>query len=76
MLFRSKTVPARSVEPPLPSTGAAIVREGDTFIFRGSGWGHGVGLSQWGTLALAKAGWNAERILELYYPGTDVKRYR
>lgn len=71
-----KTVPARSVEPPLPSTGAAIVREGDTFIFRGSGWGHGVGLSQWGTLALAKAGWNAERILELYYPGTDVKRYR
>jgi len=68
-------VPARPSPPPLPG-GAAIVREGDVFIFRGRGWGHGVGLSQWGALALAGEGWTAERILEHYYPGTHVKSSR
>ena len=66
-------VPAR---PSPPSQGGAIVREGDVFIFRGRGWGHGVGLSQWGALTLAGEGWTAERILEHYYPGTHVKSSR
>ena len=65
---------APSPQPlPSPSTASAIVREGDVFVFRGRGWGHGVGLSQWGALALANEGWTAERILEHYYPGTHVK---
>lgn len=42
------------------------------FIFAGKGWGHGVGLSQYGTCDLAKAGAKAETILELYYPGTRI----
>ena len=63
--------------PPAPPSGeGSIVREGDVFVFRGRGWGHGVGLSQWGALALANEGWSAERILEHYYPGTRVKRSR
>ncbi len=41
----------------------------DSFIFAGKGWGHGVGLSQYGIYDLAKAGAKAETILELYYPG-------
>lgn len=41
----------------------------DSFIFAGKGWGHGVGLSQYGTCDLAQAGAKAETILELYYPG-------
>ena len=56
--------------------GFAVSREGDYFIFSGRGWGHGVGLSQWGCQTLAKNGWTAERILAHYYPGTEVKRYR
>ena len=68
-------VPARPSPPPL-SGGGAIVRDGDVFIFRGRGWGHGVGLSQWGALTLAGEGWTAERILEHYYPGTHVKSSR
>ena len=68
-------VPARPSPPPL-SGGGAIAREGDVFIFRGRGWGHGVGLSQWGALTLAGEGWTAERILEHYYPGTHVKSSR
>ncbi|MEO6666335.1 MAG: SpoIID/LytB domain-containing protein [Nitrospiria bacterium] len=38
----------------------------------GGGWGHGVGLCQWGMKALAERGWSAERILDYYYPGTNV----
>ncbi len=69
--------PAPAAEAPQPpSVAGAIVREGDAFVFRGRGWGHGVGLSQWGALALANGGWSAERILEHYYPGTRVKRFR
>ena len=68
-------VPAPSSPPPIPG-GAAITKEGDAFIFRGRGWGHGVGLSQWGALTLAGEGWTAERILEHYYPGTHVKSSR
>ena len=49
---------------------------GDVFIFRGRGWGHGIGLFQWGALTLAGEGWTAERILEHYYPGTHVKSSR
>ncbi|MDR2179445.1 MAG: SpoIID/LytB domain-containing protein [Synergistaceae bacterium] len=53
-----------------------IREENGFFVFRGKGWGHGVGLSQWGAQALAKKGWSAERILEHYYPGTAVKRFK
>ncbi|MBR7184268.1 MAG: SpoIID/LytB domain-containing protein [Clostridia bacterium] len=42
------------------------------FIFAGKGWGHGVGLSQWGSHDLGKAGVKAETILELYYPGAVI----
>jgi len=45
------------------------------FVFHGRGWGHGVGLSQWGAHALAMAGWRADRILQHYYPGTMIKRF-
>lgn len=74
--------PVRKPAPVVPAApvarggGFAVAREGDAFIFCGRGWGHGVGLSQWGSLTLAKNGWKGERILMHYYPGTEVKRYR
>jgi stage II sporulation protein D len=40
--------------------------------FEGGGWGHGVGVCQWGMKALADRGWAAERIIAYYYPGTRV----
>ncbi len=46
------------------------------FIFAGKGWGHGVGLSQYGTYDLVKAGAKAEAILELYYPKVKIIDYR
>ena len=45
---------------------------GDRFVLEGRGWGHGVGLSQWGAKALAEQGWSCPRILEHYFPGTSL----
>jgi len=38
----------------------------------GRGYGHGVGMSQWGTHALAQAGWSAEEISLHYYMGLHI----
>lgn len=46
------------------------------FIFAGKGWGHGVGISQYGTKDLADAGVPAEQILTLYFPKTTICDYR
>lgn len=48
----------------------------DTFIFAGKGWGHGVGISQYGTYDLANAGATAEEILSLYFPTLEIRDYR
>jgi stage II sporulation protein D len=41
-------------------------------VFRGGGWGHGLGLSQWGSYGRAVAGHSATRIIKHYYTGVDV----
>ncbi|MDV2998405.1 MAG: hypothetical protein N5P05_000011 [Chroococcopsis gigantea SAG 12.99] len=43
------------------------------YKFVGGGFGHGVGLSQFGSYNLARLGWSAERILSFYYPGTTIQ---
>ena len=43
------------------------------YAFIGGGFGHGVGLSQYGSYNLANLGWSAERILAFYYPQTKIK---
>lgn len=42
------------------------------FHFFGAGFGHGLGMSQWGAYGLAKQGWNASRILRHYYSNTRI----
>lgn len=41
---------------------------GDSVEFQGRGFGHGVGLCQWGTKDWAEKGQTAEEILRHYYP--------
>ena len=43
------------------------------YNFVGGGFGHGVGLSQYGSYNLAKLGWTAEQILAFYYPETTLE---
>lgn len=42
------------------------------FTIEGGGWGHGIGLSQYGARGYARDGWNAEKILAHYYQGTKL----
>ena len=43
-------------------------------IFRGRGWGHGVGMCQWGAFGMARSGYNYRRILDFYYPGAKIEK--
>lgn len=44
----------------------------ETVTFEGRGYGHGVGMSQWGAYAMAKNGANAEEIISHYFKDVDV----
>ncbi len=54
----------------LKSTLFAVAIDGDTARFSGRGYGHGVGMCQWGAKGMAEQGYTARQILEYYYPGT------
>lgn len=41
-------------------------------IFRGRGYGHGVGMCQWGAIGRSRAGQSFRTILATYYPGTSL----
>jgi SpoIID/LytB domain protein len=46
---------------------------GGDLTFEGSGWGHGVGLSQYGARAMADGGASSPEILDHYFPGTALR---
>ncbi len=56
----------------LPSTAFSISTQKDNILFTGNGHGHGVGLSMWGALEMARQGRNYKEILSHYYPGTTI----
>ncbi|RKD34662.1 SpoIID/LytB domain-containing protein [Thermohalobacter berrensis] len=43
------------------------------YIFNGKGWGHGLGMSQWGAKKMAELGYTYEEILKHYYMGTKLE---
>jgi SpoIID/LytB domain protein len=51
---------------------APIAAADQTFTFTGGGWGHGVGMSQWGARGWAAQGSSAAQILAHYYTGTAL----
>ena len=51
----------------------ATVTSSDTYTVSGSGWGHNIGMSQWGAYAMAKLGYTYDEILKFYYTGVDVR---
>lgn len=52
-----------------------IVRRKKGFLFKGRGYGHGVGLCQWGTRVQAIDGRSYRRILGHYFPKSSVQRF-
>jgi stage II sporulation protein D len=66
----------RLEEEPLKSTWFDARREGDTYVFEGRGFGHGVGLSQWGAHAMATDGQSYREILNYYYTDIAIRRHQ
>jgi len=56
----------------LPEILLSVQRDGDHFVFTGGGFGHGVGLSQWGAKAMADKDFSAKEILAFYYHGAEL----
>ncbi|MFH1414850.1 MAG: SpoIID/LytB domain-containing protein [Elusimicrobiota bacterium] len=54
----------------------ALDRSKPGFYFYGRGWGHGVGMCQWGAKGLAEKGKNYKYILKFYFPGAHVTKWR
>src|SRR5215218_2901249 len=74
-LVPGPTVRAAAAECPA-SGGAALPRasaSGDV-VFRGGGWGHGMGMSQYGAQGAARLGCSYGQILTRYYAGTEVRK--
>ncbi len=63
-------------KPKMNKYGYSIEKSGNDFVFYGRGWGHGVGMCQWGAMAMAEQGYTAEKILEHYYPGTSIRKFK
>ena len=57
----------------LPSAFFTIEKNGKSYIIKGGGYGHGIGMSQNGANEIAKTGKTYEQILQFFYPGTQVK---
>ncbi|HEY2073519.1 MAG TPA: SpoIID/LytB domain-containing protein [Gaiellaceae bacterium] len=66
-----------SIAPPVVAAclflcSVAAARAATVVVVTGHGWGHGVGMSQWGARGYALHHWTWQRILGHYYPGTTV----
>ncbi|MGE0706498.1 MAG: SpoIID/LytB domain-containing protein [Planctomycetota bacterium] len=59
-----------------PAFEGALTDGGRKARFQGRGWGHGVGLCQWGAQGFSLEGWSAEQILQHFYPGVTVEPLR
>ena len=59
-----------SVVMTLVTAGSAQAASG--FYIRGGGFGHGIGMSQYGTLGYASHGYSFASILNHYYTGTSL----
>lgn len=46
----------------------------ETVTFKGSGYGHGVGMCQCGAIGLSRTGWTFDKILKHYYTGVEVRK--
>jgi stage II sporulation protein D len=56
----------------LRSTFFVVEKQGETLLFKGKGYGHGVGLSQEGAMNMATQGYDFMRILSHYYQNTHL----
>lgn len=54
------------------ASGSGVVQTGSSFVVTGSGWGHNVGMSQYGAKAMAQAGKTFDEIIKYYFSGVSI----
>jgi len=59
----------------LKSNNYEIIMKGYFMDLFGHGWGHGVGMCQWGVNAMARLRYKYDEILKYYYPGVEIGSY-
>ena len=75
LLFSAVAAVAALAAAATAQTPAPVATPGEAvFVVTGRGWGHGVGMSQYGAYGMARAGYGYGRILTHYYAGTTVGR--
>jgi stage II sporulation protein D len=74
--FRSRLSSGHALKDQVPSTRLASAPrvEGGDLVLDGHGWGHGVGMCQYGAAGFAARGGDYRSILRRYYPGADLMR--
>ncbi len=72
--YQAPSVQRLSDAARLKSSDVDVHLNGDMILITGRGYGHGVGLCQWGAQALARAGHQEYTILSFYYPGAGVTK--
>lgn len=67
-------VPLKNVRTDLQlkSTFFSIVPQGDTLVFKGRGFGHGVGMCQEGAMRMARLGYKYPEVINFYYQKTQL----
>lgn len=60
----------------LKSTYFNIIPLGDTLLFKGKGFGHGVGLSQEGAIKMATLGYSYDKIIKFYYRNVQLRNMK
>jgi len=60
----------------IKSTMFTLQKKGNNIVFKGKGWGHGVGMCQEGARGMAKKGYTYKQILKYYYRGVTIKKWR
>ena len=73
--LRPDRYPSGALPVTIPSRWMKATSSGGAAVVAGRGWGHGVGMVQWGAYGKAKKGWSAGRILGFYYGGLTPTHY-
>lgn len=73
VINRYKSSPLNNISS-LPSSFFSIIRDADSFLIYGGGYGHGVGMSQYGAMELSKKGESFKDILDTFYSNVDITK--
>jgi stage II sporulation protein D len=63
----------------LTGSGQTVVNEAsggsDEWTFDGKGWGHSLGLCQWGSIGMGRAGYTFDQIIKYYFTGVQISGF-